>query len=282
MNTATNAVVENRMEPVTRAANNPQVQITGQWLFDNLVTSSQEQITRMDMIRELAKRATFDDIKKATKDMIELAHKVDVKNGVPEKERGPKRQQAMNVRTIVQNSFGALRLANDELVKLGYTEKTGYLEMGAIAGKALKAKGLKWNGTKAPTDEQKELAKVQAEKEAQAEAMRIATVENPQNEGEDDFAYFTRVKGEAARLLNAQKAEATERVLSNLAKKLIVTCDNNLERYEALAHKMLDIVKNLRENTDAITPEQADEALKAYAENEEDETSEDSNEEVTQ
>lgn len=263
MSTATNAVVENKLSPVTGANPAPQKQITGQYLFDSFMGTSDEQVTKMNIVRNMASQCTAEEVKKALADMVEIAHKVDVKNGVPEKDRGPKRHTAMNVRSVMQNVYGALRLAPKEFAAQGYTDKTGYQDAAVMARIALKAKGVKWNGTQLPTDESKALAAIKAEKDAKRDAMAEAADNNPQMEGEEDDAYALRLIRARDEILAAQKraAELTvqKKIVDNLYQKL------GREQLRAIAELALELL----DATAEMTPEDADKAMREAAKAEE-------------
>lgn len=257
---ATNAVVEGRLEPMARTPDTPRVNVTGQWLWDNFVVSGEEQVSRMNMVRILSTQATDDELKVALKDMVEIAHKHDVKAGIDEKVRGPKRAQAMNARSVMQNAYGALRRANAELIALGYTEKTGYQEMRVLAASALKSKGIKWNGTQIPNAEQKLAAQAAAEKQAKTDAFSKARGELDQAEGEEDFAYFTRLNGRANEILMESKQEALKRVAS----KIVVDIDTKHGR--DIARLVLERLTAFLAETSEMTDEEASAALRAHAE----------------
>lgn len=262
MSTATQSVVDGRMEPVSAAPITQQVTITGQFLFDNFMNASEEQVSKMNIVRLMAKQSTAEEVAKALKDMVELAHKIDVRNGVPEKERGPKRQTAMNVRSVMQNVYGALRLAPSELAAQGFTEKTGYQDGAVMARTALKARGIKWNGTKLPTDESKALAEIQAKNAARREAMLEAIDANPQQEGEDDAVYGVRI----AKARDAILAEQTKKAQHEVTVKIVAGIVQKYGRAQALdiAQALTDFLNS----TENVSPEDVDAALQKYAEGE--------------
>lgn len=248
MNTATNAVSEGHMEQVSKATNVQQTVITGQYLYDNFVTSSAEQVTRMMIIRKWAETDHVSEaqMKEAFKSLIEKAKEADVANGVTEG-RGPKVQQAMNVRTIVQNSIGALQRAPNELRALGYHEtRTGYIEMGAIAAKALKTKGIKWNGKALPNDEQR--AAAQAEKENQQRAILEADwkAKNPRAEGEEMYDYFKRTTEAVEALVIKTRDEEAQRKLSATCDRIVKLIGNDVDEVEKVARQLLERVDAFR------------------------------------
>ena len=262
METATNAVVEGRMEPMrANASGAPQVVVTGQFLFDNFVDGGgEQQVSRMNIVRVLAKTATKDQLTEALKDAVELAHKIDIKNGVPEKEAGPKRRQAQNVRAALQNVYGALKLAAPELEKLGFSEKTGYVEGMTLAKAALKAKGLKWNGSPLPTDESKAIAKANALKEAKKAAIVDAMASLTRGDDESMVDYYTRVEAKADDILaQAKKAE-----LSRSVSKTVIGIVEKTDRETARA--IADGILNYLTQTAEMSDEEVDAVLRAAGE----------------
>lgn len=265
---ATAQVVDGKMEPMQGVSGKPQVHVTGQWIFDNFVggEASVEQISRMNMVRLLAEQATDAELKVALKDAVEIAHKYDIKAGIPEKERGPKRAQAMNARSVMQNAYGALRRAKEELIKLGYNDKTGYQEMRVLSQQALKAHGIKWNGTQIPTDETKALADIQREKQAKRDAMAEAMTENLQADGEEDTQYLLRVSKIAQAVLAANKVEAQKRVASKVVNDLVTKHGRDI------ASLVVERLTALLAQTSEMTDEQAEAALQEAAQAEADES----------
>lgn len=260
MNTATNSVVQGNMTPVTAAPVTQQVTITGQYLFDNFMGSGEENVTKMNIVRLMARQSTAEEVKKALSDMVELAHKIDVRNGVPEKERGPKRANAMNVRSVMQNVYGALRLAPKEMTDQGYSDRTGYQDAAVMARVALKKHGVKWNGTKLPNEESKALAVVQAKNAARREAMIEAVDANPQADGEDDTAYAIRISKARDELLAKQEAEA-KRIVVN---KVVAGIVQKYGRGEAQA--IADALILFLTSTENVSPEMVDEMLRKAGE----------------
>src|SRR5574337_155480 len=125
---ATAQVVDGKMEPVNAAPVVQQIVVTGQYLYEQFV-SNDGSGTRMAWIRSyLVPNADPIQVKGACDEMVKLAHKFDMAQGVPEKERGPKRNTAMNVRTFVQQIYGALKFAAPEMQAMGFDETTGWME----------------------------------------------------------------------------------------------------------------------------------------------------------
>jgi hypothetical protein len=212
MEVSTNAVVERKLEPMVGTVDKARTLLTGQFVYDNFVKSDDTQVSRMNQMRVIVETGlTADELKGALKDAVEIAHKVDVAAGVPEKERGSKRQQAMNVRTIMQNAYGALKLARVELEALGYSNETGYQEMRVLAKKALDAKGVKWDGKALPTDETKRAAKEAEDKAALKDAMATALTEMGDYDGDD---LIDRVKARRDEIVLERATETQKRLVS--------------------------------------------------------------------
>lgn len=262
MNSATNQVVENQLVPMQGTVDRPHITITGQWFYENFVQSGEEQITKMGIVRELAKQASFDDVKKALKDAVEIAHKHDIAAGIPEKVRGVKRQSAMNARTVMQNAFGALRLAESELIDLGYTDKTGYQDMRVLAKQALDKRGVKWDGTKVADASAKEVAKMARDQKAETAALETVMKENPRALNESFGGYMDRIQVLAEdRVADAREAAIAEKV-ATIASKLF-------EQHGAeMALKIGEALQALAlgtDDSDELTEAEADELLKAAA-----------------
>jgi hypothetical protein len=117
----------------------------------------------------------------------------------------------MNVRTIMQNAYGALKLARPELESLGYDANTGYQEMRVLAKKALDARGIKWDGKALPTDASKAEAALAADKAAKKAAMAEALTELGDYEGDD---MIERVKARADSILKEQFDQERKRLIS--------------------------------------------------------------------
>ena len=177
---ATAAVVEEKMVPIAKSEPTQQLVVTGQYLFDNFVRSSDEQITKMGMIRNLVDIADALQIKGACDKMVELAVLIDYPEGKPKKaDRRAKEQSAMNARTVIQQAWGALKYARPVIDGLGYDDKTGYQDMRVLAKKALDTAKLNWKGEPLKTDEDREKARLQRQNKAQVEALAAVQKENP-------------------------------------------------------------------------------------------------------
>jgi hypothetical protein len=205
---ATNAVVEQKMEPIAKRQNPQQLLVTGQYLYDQFMNPSEEQLSRMNIIRDLvAKGADPLQIKGATDEMVKVAKAKDEAAGVPEKVRGPKQATAMNVRTIFQTVYGALKFAPASLAQQGFTGETGWLEARVMAKEALNQAGKVWNGHAVPTKAQKEQAALQRANKGLTEAMLEATKQTPPSLNEDYSSWQKRIADKAQVMLDKAKEE---------------------------------------------------------------------------
>jgi hypothetical protein len=154
--TATAAVTDGRMEPVQKKEETRPLIVTGQYLYDQFV-SNDGSGKRMAWIRSyLVPKADPRQVKGACDEMVKIAHARDQAAGVPEKERGPKRNTAMNVRTFVQQIYGALKFAPECMAAMGFDETTGWMEARNMAKPALERAGKIWTGHAIPTKTERE------------------------------------------------------------------------------------------------------------------------------
>lgn len=177
METSTNTVVENRLEPIQKSVSQQQLVVTGQGLYSVFFTEAEAQsATRMDLIKSLVPIADHVQVAGATDEMVKLARKADLANGVPEKDendkrtRGPKEASAMNVRTNVRNIWGAMKAGCIGLDDLGYQECS------VAARMALQQARLIWTGMAMPTEATKAAKK--ALKSQKVELATLAEVRN--------------------------------------------------------------------------------------------------------
>jgi hypothetical protein len=231
---ATNAVVENKMEPVGKSEPGSHLVVTGQYLYDNFMQSNESDRTRMTIIRELSQSADVHQIKGAADKMVERAREVDLAGGLPEKEkvviggvekerrtRGPKEASAMNVRTIIQTVWGALKNAPDEVAALGMTPDTGYFAAKAIADKALKAKRINWKGEAEKTDADRQRARMAREQKAETDAKLGALKNLPRLPDESDIDHYQRVLKAAATSIDEARKSAEKKLVDKLVSDLM-------------------------------------------------------------
>lgn len=181
--------------------------------------------TKLTLLREMASQLTCEQFKEEAKKAQTIADTIDAANGFkkPEDAKGQAQygavRQVLNARLSEAKAlFGVLKASPDSLKEKGY----------AAALKAsrewLKAQGLKWDGSKAPTDEQKAAKDVQ---KAMADAMK----NNSQHPGESLKDYMARLET----LVEEQLEENKEAKQNETFEKLLKGVDNS-----ALMAYMLD------------------------------------------
>ncbi len=251
MEIATQTVADEKREPITKQEPTQQLLVTGQWLYDTFVAADDTTVTRMQQIKTLVEKGCDPfQLKGAADNMVKQARELDLASGVPAKvldeetgkervNRGPKQQAAMNVRTIIQNAYGALKFARKELDTLGYDDsKTGYLAMAVLAKRALDAKGLKWNGVSAPTEEEQMRKRIARAQKQETGAMAKAFADNPRMPGEDDLAWTARVTRIAHDIVEDVRTKQEEAAISEIVTMLFEKYD--AQRLQAVACRIFD------------------------------------------
>lgn len=237
----------NEVQPadVAKLANGSGFVITGQYLYDNFVTSTDAEITRMGLVRKLVDQVDIDTFKRSCDSMVKKAKEIDVAQyGESTKEAPkpqPKTKSAMTVRTTLLNSYGALKYANDKLVELGYTDRTGWNAMVTLAKQALVAKGVRYDNTTPPNADQKALKKAAKEQKGEQDAFIKAMQANPRNDGESFLDYQARVAGLAEASVKEAAEKATQEKIVALAQKFI---DQNGSLAGEVARMVLTVLEN--------------------------------------
>ncbi len=270
MMNATNAVVEGLLEPVGKVEVTQQLVVTGQFLYATFVEADAAEITRMDPIRSLVDKADALQIKGATDNMVETARKVDYPLGKEKgDDRGPKEQQAMNVRTIIKQAWGALKHARLELDKIGYDDKTGYQAMRVLAKRALDEAGKTWQGFTVPTAADKAAKALAREQKAEKDILVDVMKQMPRMPNESLLQYNTRVATAAESAVSV----AYENAEINFAKTMATSIleKHGEARAEAVAYALLGLL-GIEYKAAEFSEADADAALKAYAEAETKET----------
>lgn len=233
--------------------------ITGQYLYDNFVQSNDSEITRMMLVRKLVTQVDIDTFKRSCDSMVKKAKELDVAQfGESTKEAPkpqPKTKNAMNVRTILLNSYGALKYADKALSALGYTDATGYNQMATLAKQALNKVGVRYDGTSPPNADQKATKKAAKDQKGEQDALMKTMQANPRNIGESFMDYQVRVAAIAEESVMEAAAKATSEKIVSLAQKFIDT-------HGALAAEVAQMVLTVLQNTEV------DEAEAEHAESE--------------
>jgi hypothetical protein len=273
--TATAAVVENRMEPVQKTVPQPHLTVTGQGLYDRFIKPDTADVSRMTAIRELVQSADALAMAGSTDKMVELARVADLADGVPEKEmrdgkerrtRGPKEANAMNVRTIIRQVWGALKFTPAR----GMTDETGWLAASKLAKINLAESKVDWKGEALKTDADKARAKLQAATKAETKALTDIQKANPRANDETLEAWNEHIMRLARDSMETARAEAIAKVVEKTVGELLVKhgTDICLE----IAHAIYDacgIEVTDSTSEEEITEEEANEALAEAAAEEE-------------
>jgi hypothetical protein len=269
MDTATNSVVEEKMEPITSAPVTQQLVVTGQYLYDTFVKADESQVTKMGIIRTLSTTADALQIKGACDKMVEAAVLLDYPTGKPKKaERKAKEQSAMNARTIIQSAWGALKHAKVVLDGLGYDENTGYQDMRVLAKKALDTAKINWKGEPVLTDKDKEVARLRREQKAETQALVDVQKANPRLVNESLGEWQQRTLDLANDAMEEAREKATAERVEKAVKGLTEKLDDNDLYLVAVAlfeHLGLEVNKAEEETTEETPVGQAD-ALDVEAE----------------
>jgi len=265
---ATNAVVEGKMEPIGKAAIGPQVVVTGQFLYDTFVQANEAEITRMNHIRALAVTADALQIKGACDKMVEHARAVDYPLGKEKgNERGPKEQQAMNVRTIVQQAWGAIKFATPALMALGYDDSTGYQAMRVLAKRALVEAGKTWQGFDIPTERVKADKAATRRNKEETKALVEVQKDNPRLVGESLADWNDRVFALAEQAMIAAKEESERALAESEVKRILEKHGEAIA--ERVAFALLNALGIEYQQSEEMTEEKANALLKAAGDAEE-------------
>lgn len=214
---------------------------TGQYLYDRFITGDKEEITKMDIVRDMVKAVDTQSFKALLKDFIGVAkgyvdnavkraqdagdYDADNEPGNVVAARG-RLKTAQNHQTVMRIGYGALKFAGDALESAGYNPaETGYLLMRVVGQKALADKGINWDGSKAEsTDDRNARRRADRERKVMADVM----AKNPMQDGESRIAYLTRID----ELTNTAMEEATEQQradeLQALAARIKALAGDNL------------------------------------------------------
>jgi hypothetical protein len=267
--TATAAVVENHMEPVTRVIPAPQLTVTGQGLYDRFIKPDSADVSRMTAIRELVQSADALAMAGSTDKMVELARAADLADGVPEKEmkdgkerrtRGPKEANAMNVRTIIRQVWGALKFASYHHI----TDETGWLAASKMAKEALGKDKIDWKGEALKTDADKARAKLQAATKAETKALTDVQKDNPRANDETLEAWNERVMQLARNSMETARAEAIAKVVTALVDGIYNKHGVDIALAvagEIAKREGVDITLTVEGDEEEMTEEQAEAAL---------------------
>lgn len=219
---------------------------SGQYLYDRFVANDKTEVTKLNLVRQMASAVELADFKKSIGDMVGIAASLRDKAIETAKAAGAwnkdkpvgdvaeciaKHKTAQNHQTILRVAYGAIRFAPDQLAEQGYNENTGYQVMAVIARKALAAAGLKWDGTKQLTATQ---ADKRAQSAAEEKALSKVMKDTPREDGESMGKYLARVEKQVDAQVAKDRAEAETKQINDLVRKVREQCggllDDVLER----------------------------------------------------
>ncbi len=186
------------------------LKFTGQYLYDRFVANDKTEVTKLAIVRDMtgmevsAFKAVLADFVKVAKGYADNAAEKNGKESAVARDLNAKLKTAYNHQSNMRNAYGAIRFAPVELVANGYTDDTGYLVMANIARAALKAKGIKWDGTALVSTE---LAAVRKTAQAESKALSEVMAEQPRNDGESLKDYVVRMDDAVQAKIKANQAE---------------------------------------------------------------------------
>lgn len=208
--------------------------ITGQFLYDQFVTESKADLTKIDIVLsavELVDTATF---KAALADMVKIA-----------KESGneAKHRTAANNQSALRVLYGALKFARDALDEKGFKPgRVGYHEARVMAAGVLKERAITWEGYPTETEQQREARRAT---KMQQKILKEVQDANPQQAGEDLATYFERIKELAVQRLETAQREADAEKVAKLADRVIEMCGDLLGAVMTdIAARVRDIAEN--------------------------------------
>ena len=196
---------------------------------------TQEDATKINLLRKLAETITVKDFETDCKDAGKLASEHDTLMGfTPAKDAkgqdkyGPKRQMFNSRSTEMRQVFGVLKLAPQVLQDKGFTNSL-------IASREyLKANSINWRGESVADETQREIKRGLR---AQNDAMEQAKEENPQEAGETIAQYFARLAPIADELLADTKTKAFREDVDKCVKRMIE--NNSVAFCDAVAIEIL-------------------------------------------
>lgn len=208
------------------------VNFSGQYLYDRLIENNEAEQTRMMLVRSAINQVDVAQWKAALKDMVEIA----------KKHGESKEKTARNTMTVLRNSYGALRFAKDVLEqKYGLTETSGFNVMQIAAPKALKDKGIKWDGTPVPTDEQKaDRTRIQDERTVMNEIQKA----NPIQPGESVADWTKRCLSKYDEAMLNHENVQLQRKIDSTAARII---KDNRDIAGAVSARILEMLQEIEQ-----------------------------------
>lgn len=205
---------------------------TGQYLWNRFVEGDKTEVTKLDIVRSMVEALDVDQFKTVINEFVQIAtnyrdNAIDAakKAGTYNKDNPghdiaghlARLKTAQNHQSVMRVSYGALKFCPEEIKAFGYDETTGYLVMQVIARKALAAKGIKWDGTKADDEQTRER---KAASKAETKALEKVMGNQPRNDGESMPHYLARCANMVQEQLARDNAEREAKMIDDLIRKV--------------------------------------------------------------
>lgn len=214
------ATLPQKLSPAAVAEAKPDSLATGHVSFAsdlvNEFTNDTHNTTRIALLTRMASQLTCEQFKEECKKAQEIASTIDAASGFTKPEGSKGADQYGPVRRVLNQRlseakqlFGVFK-QQPELLK-----EKGYGPALSAARQFLDSKGIKWDGSKAPTDEQKAA-------KATSKALTEVMHDNPQQAGETLGQWMLRCEGLVQNKLEQQQEEKKEKAFEKLLKDVDV------------------------------------------------------------
>lgn len=209
------------------------VNFSGQYLYDRFVNTSSEDVSKMNVVRQMVTALDTATFKSVVGEMVKLAkEQADAHVGTNLQAYYDARlKTARNHQSVMRNAYGALKFYADALDEAGVDNDTGYHVINTIAKAVLTAKKVNWDGTPLVAKEQREAVKAtKQEAKLMAEVMQA----NPKNPDESREQYYSRIDSLVTVAEAKLAAETKAERLADLAEKLKAMAGEDLADLLAL------------------------------------------------
>ncbi|MDE3023599.1 MAG: hypothetical protein KGI54_17435 [Pseudomonadota bacterium] len=186
--------------------------VTGQWLFDRFMVNDDSEVTKLGIVRHAVESVDTATFKTALKDFVELAKATN---------NEAKLKTARNHQSVLRVAYGALKFCMPALQEAGYSNKTGYHEMAALGRQVLSAANLKWDGSPAPTDEEREKARKERQARAEEKMLMQIMKDNPRQPGQTIAQWQEACLEIGQETIAGELAKAEEEAIDKAAKAII-------------------------------------------------------------
>jgi hypothetical protein len=184
-----------------------------------MYASEATETTRISKIRAMAENLTCEQFKASCKDAQKRASDIDTAAGFKAAEGAKGQDQYGPVRRVLnqrlseaKNLFGVFKLSAAVLAEKGYHPAL------KAARDFLKAQGKQWDGTKAPTQEEKQAEETKA---MQLSAIQAAMQAHPREEGESMADWMIRCEEEVTSIEEKLQADAFNKGVNKAHEKIV-------------------------------------------------------------